>query len=602
MNSSRTQNVPLQELKLSSAVARILARRRDRLALVLVGVTATAATFAETTVLLVISLGALRLSGGTIASAELPLGLPLDELDTTSLLLVGGAALAVRLILLLFNSYLAARIATSVLYRWRNRLLRAFQGAPWAMQAQMDDGYMQTVTQTHVARVSGMLKQLSSAITAGMSFATFVIGAIAISPLAAIGLIGLGVALFLILRPLTKLVQSYSSTERTAAIEYARLLGEASSMSLEHRVLGSSESAASDLDQELRTQRQAALWQQVLQRITPQVYSGVGYIAILAGIGFGSDLPPGEVAVLGAIALIMLRSIGYGQAFQGTVQGIAAAAPYTRELLDTVATLESSSRQYGETTETGVESVEFRNASFGYESHAVASGVNLYIAAGESIGVIGPSGGGKSTLALTVLGLLPPLDGEYLISGSPYEGFAESWWHDNMSFVPQQPALFDASVRENILCYRSGIPDREVESAARAAHLSTEMDAWPTGLDHPVGPRGGQLSGGQRQRVCIARALVGSPSVLVLDEPTSALDGFAEDSITEVLSDLRNSCTLIVVAHRLSTLAFCDRVLLVEHGQVTEIGSGADIQDRAKHYVASEPDSRVRTTNDEGGA
>jgi len=581
------------EIGLIALISRILARRVDRLGLLFIGVSATVATFAETTVLVVMSLASLRLSDDSSAAADLPLGLPLDELSTSKLLIVGLVALVVRLLVLLTNAYVSARIAASVLYRWRRRLFLAFQNARWKTQAGLADGFMQTVTQTHVERVSEMLQQLAIAVTAGISFATFVLGALLISPLAALGLMAFGATLFLLLRPLTVLVQRQSTLERAAASEYARLLGEASGMSLEHRILGSSAAIGQHLEDQLRNQTHAARRQQTLQRMTPQLYTGIGYMAILGGLGVAGRLDPAQVAVLGAIVLMMIRSIGHGHTFQGTTQAVAAAAPYARELLETVETLESSSGIYGHAADPPVLSLELRDVCFGYEGHHVADGVNISIEAGESIGIVGPSGGGKSTLALTLLGLLHPLEGDYAISDVPAQQYEQSWWHKNMSFVPQQAALFDGSVRDNILCYRTGFSDDAVEAAARSAHLSNELDTWPSGLDHPVGPRGGQLSGGQRQRVCIARALLASPSVLVLDEPTSALDGSAEDSITEVLSDLRYSCTLIVVAHRLSTLAFCDRVLLVEDGAVTEIGSGADIQDRAKNHLLSEPSSNT---------
>ena len=568
------------ELGLATVLARLLPRPIERGALLFIAVSATVATFAETTVLLVMSLVAIRLTTEAAGSADLPLGLTLDGLATANLILIATGALGFRFLALLANAHVTARLSASMLYLWRRRLFSSFQHAPWEVQAGMDEGYMQTVTQTHVSRVSGMLTQLSSSITSGISFATFVVGALVVSPTVGVAVDGLRHgALFVLLRPLTSIDPTAGDSHgRAAGTEYARLLNEASSMSLEHRVLGSSEAASGYLGEQLVRQTTATRRQMTLQRMTPQLYTTIGYLAILGGLGIAGRLEPDQVAVVGAVVLMMLRSIGFGQTFQATSQALAAAVPFARELLSTVAVLDGASRPYGDRQDPAVESLELRDATLGYQDRPVVTGATVAVDAGESIGIVGPSGGGKSTLALAILGLLPPLDGVYLINGNPSEEYARSWWHASMSFVPQQPVLFDGSVRDNIVCYREGISDDAVEAAARAAHLSAELASWPAGLDHPVGPRGGHLSGGQRQRICIARALVGSPSVLVLDEPTSALDGAAEESITDVLRDLRQTCTLIVIAHRLSTIAFCDRVLRVADGQIVEVGSGADIQ------------------------
>ena len=217
-NGTSTSPSPEDPLGLFAVLARLLPQPIHRLALVFIGLSATVATFGETVILLVMSLAAIRLTGEAFTAGDLPLGLALDGLTTPRLLVVATIALVVRFLALLANALLAARISASVLYRWRSRLFSSFQLAPWEVQAGMDEGYMQTVTQTHVARVSGMLQQLASSITSGISFATFVLGALVVSPLSALLLIGFGSALFVLLRPLTALIQRQSTRERSAAM------------------------------------------------------------------------------------------------------------------------------------------------------------------------------------------------------------------------------------------------------------------------------------------------------------------------------------------------------------------------------------------------
>ncbi|MDW3176727.1 MAG: ABC transporter ATP-binding protein [Acidimicrobiia bacterium] len=571
--AARSERFPLFRI-----FAGLLNRRIERVALVAIATTATLAALAETLVLVIISLAALRLASDSITAVDLPFGIPVDELATSLLITLGLVALAGRLLAVLSNSYISARLAESVTYRWRHRIFSAFQNAPWTMQQEQAEGYLQTLSQTYVYRAGNMIKLLLSAMTAGISFSMFVVAAVAVDPLAAVGLIVFGGFLFFIFRPLTRVVRKFSIIGQRSAKEYVRLLEEASAMSLEHRVLGSDQAMAGLLDEQLQTMSRAGRRQRTVEAMTPNMYSGVGYIAILLGIAIATRQPPGEAAALGVIVLMMLRSIGYGNTFQATTQSLAASQEFARELLDAVREFENAALSKGTLDAGAAGQLELRNAALGYGSVAVLGDVNLTIAAGESVGIIGPSGGGKSTLALTLLGLLEPVSGQYLVDGQSSEKYVRNWWHRNMSFVPQQPLLFDGTVAENIAIYRSTVSPDDIKKAAVAAHLGPELKTWTSGLDHTVGPRGGRLSGGQRQRVCIARALVGEPSVLVLDEPTSALDTSAEDSITNVLRDLRHQSTLIVVAHRLSTLEFCDRVLVVDDGRITEIGNGASIQ------------------------
>jgi ABC-type multidrug transport system fused ATPase/permease subunit len=144
-----------------------------------------------------------------------------------------------------------------------------------------------------------------------------------------------------------------------------------------------------------------------------------------------------------------------------------------------------------------------------------------------------------------------------------------SWWTSKVSFVPQDPTLFTGTVAENIRFFRPGISDDSLRRAAKQANVLDEIQRLPNGFDTHLGERGSQLSGGQRQRVSIARALAGDPELLIMDEPTSALDGRSETLIRDTMSRLRGRVTTIVIAHRMSTLDLCDRIMVIEAGRVS---------------------------------
>ncbi|MGD9537715.1 MAG: ABC transporter ATP-binding protein [Alphaproteobacteria bacterium] len=214
--------------------------------------------------------------------------------------------------------------------------------------------------------------------------------------------------------------------------------------------------------------------------------------------------------------------------------------------------------------------------SYRYPDQAAPAvdGASLTIPRARSIGLVGPSGGGKSTLIDILLGLLEPDAGTLIVDGMPIGPHNRRAWQANVGYVPQQIYLLDDTVRRNIAL---GVPDEEIdqarlEDAARMAHLDPFIAALPEGYDTVIGERGVRLSGGQRQRIGIARALYNRASVLVLDEATSALDGITEAVIEEALKGLAGVVTMVTIAHRLTTVRGCDRIYVMEQGRIVASG------------------------------
>ena len=205
-------------------------------------------------------------------------------------------------------------------------------------------------------------------------------------------------------------------------------------------------------------------------------------------------------------------------------------------------------------------------------------GVSLKINKGEYVGFIGTSGSGKSTLVDVILGLLSPDSGDVKVDGKNIQ-LALRQWQDQIGYVPQAIYLTDDSLRRNVAFGLSNeqIDDVSVQRAIKAAQLEEFVSSLPKGIETVVGERGVRLSGGQRQRIGIARALYHDPAVLVLDEATSALDGATEISVMETVTALHDSKTIIVIAHRLSTVEGCDRLFQLEHGKIVKEGCPAEI-------------------------
>ena len=229
--------------------------------------------------------------------------------------------------------------------------------------------------------------------------------------------------------------------------------------------------------------------------------------------------------------------------------------------------------------------IEVEDLNFKYEQsdHLVLSEINLKILSGEAVGFVGQSGSGKSTLIDIMLGLLEPQNGSVLINGQTIENVKQSW-QKQIGYIPQTIFLMDDSLRRNIAI---GIADNEIDEVAivealKSAQLEEFVASLPEGLDTVVGERGVRLSGGQRQRIGIARALYHRPSVLVLDEATSSLDTETEHEVMKAVQALQGTKTVVIVAHRLSTVEYCDRLYRLENARVVDEGTFSEVMNRSR--------------------
>jgi ATP-binding cassette, subfamily B, bacterial PglK len=222
-------------------------------------------------------------------------------------------------------------------------------------------------------------------------------------------------------------------------------------------------------------------------------------------------------------------------------------------------------------------SIELKNIQFTYPGKAEPAlrDLTMTIGVNQAIGLVGASGSGKSTVIDILLGLIHPETGELMIDGSPVKKQQLRAWQNSLGFVPQSIFLADSSIRENIAF---GLPpelvdEEKVQRAATMAHLDELLAELPDGLRTRVGERGVQLSGGQRQRIGIARALYHDADVLILDEATSALDGVTEKLIMDAIHDFSGKKTIIMIAHRLTTVKQCDAIFMMAQGEVVDSGT-----------------------------
>jgi ABC-type multidrug transport system fused ATPase/permease subunit len=497
---------------------------------------------------------------------------------------IGLGLIALRLVLGLVVASLSTGLTAAVRSDLRHRLSDAYLGASWAVQQAEPSGRLAQLLTAFTNESVGAVTSLATMLAAAFSLTALLGGAVLVdAPSTVVAVVAL-VVLGSVLAPLRRRIKLRSTSAATAQLSFASAVSELGALGLEMQTYGVRDQFAEQIgaliEREVRARRRAEL----LRTALPVVYTSMAYVAVLAGLGL-AGVGDGDLAELGAVMLVLLRSLTYGQQLQVASASLLQSMPFLERLDETLAGYDADRATGGSARPGSVGAIELRDVTFGYDpERPVLHGLSLRIEAGETVGVIGPSGAGKSTLVQLLLGVRDPSEGTLLVGGHDLRDIDRGWWSTWTAFVAQDALLFTGTVAENIRFFRNGISDEQVRQAAAEAHVLADIDALPDGFDTHLGERGSQLSGGQRQRVSIARALAGRPGLLILDEPTSALDVRSEALIRQTLAELHGERTLVVIAHRLSTLDMCDRILVIEGGRLTAEGPPAELREHNEFY------------------
>ncbi|MEU9717674.1 ABC transporter ATP-binding protein [Streptomyces sp. NPDC047976] len=300
----------------------------------------------------------------------------------------------------------------------------------------------------------------------------------------------------------------------------------------------------------------------------------------LAARGHGVETVVVAFTYYGNATRIMFE---FNQIYRRLESSMTEAAQFTALLLTppTVLDPEPPEPLLSQGAEVCFEKVDFAHAG----GEPLFTGLDLAVPSGTKIGLVGRSGGGKTTLTRLLLRMTDIDGGRITVGGQDISRLAQSDLRGLMAYVPQEPAMFHRTLRENIAFARPGATEAEIRRAAEAAHVTEFADALPDGFDTMVGERGVKLSGGQRQRVALARAILRDAPILLLDEATSALDSESEILVQDALWRLMEGRTALVVAHRLSTVATMDRLVVLDRGRIVEQGTHQELLDAEGAYA-----------------
>jgi ABC-type multidrug transport system fused ATPase/permease subunit len=531
-----------------------------------------------------------------IASDDQKISLPFltinPSLDKSQLILLAvGLMFAVYVIKNVFlagSTWIQRGFLTRVTSRVAARMLETYIRQPYAFHLRKNSSTLIRNTQDASILVAGGVEPMLTILTEGLiAFALFTV-LVVVEPVGTICVIGLLLfATFIFQRFFDQKLQRWGTLRQIqkgliiqtiqqglGAVKDVQVLGREEWFVNEHR---ERQTLDANLIRRINTvQAIPRLWLEVM------AMAGLaGLVAIMLATGKDIDKIIPTVGLFAVTSFKVLPSINKLVSSKQTLRVSRSTIETIHHDLD----LPISVKPSHENVNFQFENVVVDQLDFKYEQseNLVLSNVKMRIQSGEAVGFVGQSGSGKSTLIDIMLGLLEPQNGSVLINGQTITNVKQSW-QQQIGYIPQTIFLMDDSLRRNIAI---GIADKEIDEAAivdalKSAQLEDFVASLPEGLDTVVGERGVRLSGGQRQRIGIARALYHRPSVLVLDEATSSLDTETEHGVMQAVQALQGDKTVIIVAHRLSTVEYCDRLYRLDAGRIVDEGTFDEVMNRSQ--------------------
>lgn len=505
-----------------------------------------------------------------------------------TLLTIGAvvvAAVAVSALLFVLHARLGARLQAAYVCRWRQRLISAIFGARWSYLVSRRQGDLLNAIVTEPQHLTGAFYQTGVLLTAIVHSLVFMIVAAALSLSTTALILCGGAMLFLVTRPMAArayrigvLTSAENAALHSAASELisgAKLVKATATEPDAVRVLGGS---ADRLQQRFRTH---AFDVQIVKAVFD-----FGAAALLAGVLIVNSAwfavnPATTVVILAIFVRLMPKLSEMQQSAQWLAGSLAVVESLHATLSQAEAETETASLEpLPDALAAGPFAVAVSGVSVCYGDVTALSNVTLRVAAGSSVALVGSSGAGKSTLVDAVLGLVPTTSGEITINGMPLEQLPLASLRRRIGYMGQETVLYNASIRDNILWGRSDATQNELEACVRAAGAEGFIGQLRDGYETRVGDRGNLLSGGERQRLGLARAALGTPGLLILDEATNALDMKSERVVTDAVAALKGGTTVIVIAHRLSSVRIADTICVMEKGAIVEQGPWEELMRR----------------------
>lgn len=477
--------------------------------------------------------------------------------------------------------FLEAYSTTQYTAKWQERLFASVINANWpylqASRPEVQVNQIVSESSRNSAALSLLLQMMNSC------FYIFVYSVIACFTAwqVVVGLVVAGVLIFVITRPISDISRKTSAEVTTVSeglygcvqdfLQNAKLV----------KATATEVTALGDVNRAIARYRQIFLRAGVIPALMQAIYMGFGYVLLAAGVWFGiarAEIPVSAVVVTIYIFLRLYTQLSnFQQLRQSYLLSASALTNCKNELEKAEAAAEHQPVIERPWASSGAAEVELNNVSVFYDETIALDKVSMAIPAGSVVGLAGPSGAGKSTLVDLIVGLAMPTSGELSVEGQLIQSIPMGSWRRHIGYVSQETLIIKGTVASNIAWGDVSANREDIENAAKMANAHEFIMGMPDGYDTVIGGRAIRMSGGQRQRIGLARALIGAKKLLILDEATSALDAESESKLLQAVDELRGGISIIMIAHRLSTLKHVDKIYVLDEGRVIESGTLQDL-------------------------
>lgn len=508
----------------------------------------------------------------SLAFVHLEISLPVLLIMMLALFLIKGLTIFLA-------TYVNSKAAAKYEGDLRRKLLKKTLGARWSFLIDQKIGYLEKMIMNDSYTCASVLTFASDIVLRITNLIMYIFVALSISTSITLFTLLAGIILFFSFKPI------FSRTRQLA--RKVALMDKETSHFINENMIGIKTIKSFNVEEQVLERGEVFFKKLKANRIRQILYNtipgssfepiGLIFISIMFAISYKT--PGFNIASFAVTIYLVQKIFTFIQNIQSRMHGLNELVPYlqlTTGYQDAV--LQNKEIDQGTLPFVLNDKIEFKNVGFSYDGNQeILSNVNFFINKGEVVGLIGPSGAGKTTIVDLLLNLFKPQKGSILIDNVNIEAISLKSWREKVGFVSQDIFLLNDTVENNIRFYKPFISLDEIMEAAKMANIHEFVEGLPNGYKTLVGERGIKLSGGQRQRIVLARALVRKPNFLILDEATSALDNESEFLIQKTMENLKSRITILIIAHRLSTIMNADRVVVLERGEITENGKPEEL-------------------------
>jgi len=485
-----------------------------------------------------------------------------------------------------FLDFINIKITSDYEEKTRTKLFSNTMSASWPYLLKQKLGHLEAILLIDIPNSTDLLRNLSNLIVFSTTLIIYALIALNISFYISLAGLVIGFFIFVGFRPLFIKIKNISKNFVKTNKSVAHLINE--------NLIGMKTVKATATGNQVIERgknyfvflRKLAVKTAIIKSLTTSFIQPLSLVFICVTFAIMYKSPNFNIAILGAIVYLIQRIFIYIEQIQKSLHTVTALVPF----LGSVIEYEKDSARNFESI-SGAKDFQFKNELilsdlyFSYdEEKNIIDGINFSVKRGELLGLIGPSGVGKTTLVDLLLRLFLPTKGSILIDGLNINEIDLYQWRQKVGYVSQDVFLMNDSIKNNIKFYNNLLIDEEIETAAKMANIFEYIQTLPDKFETIIGERGVLLSAGQRQRIAIARILAREPEILILDEATSSLDNESEQQIQKVIEGLKGKITVITIAHRLTTVKNCDRLLVLDKGRIFEEGKPDDLLNNKDSY------------------